>query len=49
LAEIAIELNKQEKALTGSFGMNDNNLDMSGNFNIQVLMLALQQIGDWRV
>jgi len=49
LSEIALDLNKQEMELTGDQNFSNYNLDLSGNFNIQVLMVALQDVGNWRV
>ena len=45
LSEIGIELDKKEQSLLGIQNSNNNNVDLSGNYNIQVLTQALNGLG----
>ncbi len=45
LSEIGIELDKREQSLLGRQNSNHNNVDLSGNYNIQVLTQALNSLG----
>ena len=45
LSEIGIELDKKEQSLLGRQNSNHNNVDLSGNYNIQVLTQALNSLG----